>query len=78
MGKATIHVHLKPGVFDPEGPKIKQALHMLGYTDIGAIRVGKLYEIKTDKPTPENVAAICNALLVNPVIEDYRILELEE
>ena len=78
MGKATIYVHLKQGVFDPEGAKIKEALNLLGYTGTGTIRVGKTYEIELEKATPANVDAICNALLVNPVIEDYRIVELEE
>jgi phosphoribosylformylglycinamidine synthase len=77
MGKATLCVHLKEGMYDPEGAKTKEALHLLGFTGIGEIRVGKLYEIEMAEATPAKVAQLCEALLANPVIERHEILGLE-
>jgi phosphoribosylformylglycinamidine synthase PurS subunit len=75
--RARIHVKLKPGVLDPQGKAIGNALKGLGYTGIGEVRQGKLIELdlaETDMVRArDQVEAMCKELLANPVIEDYAI-----
>ncbi len=78
MGKARLCVYLKQGMHDPEGAKTKEALLLLGFDGISDIRVGKLYEIEMREPTAAKVEKFCDALLANPVIERYEILELKD
>ncbi|HTZ37391.1 MAG TPA: phosphoribosylformylglycinamidine synthase subunit PurS [Stellaceae bacterium] len=78
--KARVHVSLKPGVLDPQGKAIGNALAALGFTGVGEVRQGKLIEIELeagDKAAArDKVEAMCKELLANPVIENYAI-ELE-
>lgn len=79
MRKVQVYITLKHGVLDPQGKAIKTSLHSLGYPDIEDVRVGKYVELEV-KEGPElesKVIQMCEQLLANPVIEDYRI-ELEE
>jgi phosphoribosylformylglycinamidine synthase len=75
--KAFVHVTLKPGVLDPQGKAIGNALAVLGFTGIGEVRQGKLIELELAEANVvqarEQVEAMCRALLANPVIEDYAI-----
>ena len=75
--KARIHVKLKPGVLDPQGKAIGNALKGLGYAGIGEVRQGKLIELDLAESDPvrarDQIQAMCEELLANPVIEDYTI-----
>ena len=75
--KAKVHVFLKPGVLDVQGKAVEQALHGLGWPDVGGVRVGKTVEFDlaaTDKAAAEaEVKAMCEKLLANTVIESYRV-----
>lgn len=72
--KAIIHVMLKNGVLDPQGKAIGQALHGMGFAEVGEVRQGKVIEIALNGEADEQrLAAMCEQLLANPVIEDYRI-----
>ncbi len=75
--KAKVYVTLKPGVLDPQGAAIGHALHALGFEGIGAVRQGKVIELdlaETDAGAARaQVAAMCEKLLANTVIEDYRV-----
>jgi len=75
--KALIHVKLKPGVLDPQGKAIGNALAALGFTGIGEVRQGKLIELELEETDSararEQIEAMCRELLANPVIEDYTI-----
>jgi len=75
--KARVHIRLKPGVLDPQGKAIGNALAGLGFTGIGEVRQGKLIELELTETNTvrasEQVEAMCRALLANPVIEDYAI-----
>ena len=76
-----IFVSLKNGVLDPQGKAIERSLHTLGYTEVGDVRVGKYLEVEVNaasRAEAENrVREMCNKLLANTVIEDYRF-EIEE
>lgn len=73
---ARVDVVLKPAVNDPQGNTIRDALHSLGFAEVGSVRAGKYMEIKLDaaskKKAEEQVTEMCKKLLANPVIEDFR------
>jgi phosphoribosylformylglycinamidine synthase subunit PurS len=75
--KARVRVTLKPGVLDPQGKAIGNALASLGFTGVGEVRQGKLIELDLGDAEPAEaharVEAMCRELLANPVIEDYAI-----
>jgi phosphoribosylformylglycinamidine synthase PurS subunit len=73
---ARVYVTLKTTVNDPQGLTIKGALHSLGFAEVDSVRAGKYMELRLeakDKKTAEKqVNAMCDKLLANPVIEEYR------
>jgi phosphoribosylformylglycinamidine synthase PurS subunit len=75
--KVRVHIRLKPGVLDPQGKAIGNALASLGFTGIDDVRQGKLIELDLTEADPirarDQVEAMCRDLLANPVIEDYTI-----
>lgn len=76
--KARVIVTLKPGVLDPQGRAIGNALSGLGFAGVGEVRQGKLIELDladgaTGADVEAQIHAMCKALLANPVIENYRI-----
>ena len=70
-------VTLKKEVLDPQGKVVNQTLKNMGYQNITNVRQGKYFEIEvneSDKDKAKIVAEeICNKLLTNTVIEDYKI-----
>lgn len=72
----TIFVSLKSGVLDPQGKTIERSLHTLGYNEVSGVRAGKVFELDLEAASREaaelRIREICDKLLVNPVIEDYR------
>ena len=75
--KARVHVTLKNGVLDPQGKAIEHALHGLGFEGVRDVRQGKviafeLAESDRDRAAAK-VAAMCEKLLANTVIENYAI-----
>lgn len=77
MSLVKIYVTLKKGVLDPQGLTVKKAIESLGYKGIEDVRIGKYMEIKVNELNEETIREICDRLLANPVIEDYRF-EIEE
>ena len=75
--KVTVTITLKPGVLDPQGSAIENSLKSLGYKDVGGVATGKqiTLDIKEgdDAKARKKVEEMCEALLVNTVIEDYEI-----
>lgn len=74
--RVKIFVSLKNGVLDPQGKAIERSLHTLGYGEVQNVRTGKYLEIDVDAPSRETAEArvreMCDKLLANPVIEEYR------
>lgn len=70
-------VTLKPGVLDPQGEAVRHALGALGFTGVDGVRQGKLIELDlahADRAAAEAaVRAMCEKLLANTVIENYRV-----
>jgi phosphoribosylformylglycinamidine synthase subunit PurS len=79
--KAKIFVTLKNGILDPQGRAIQQSLHTLGFSTVEEVRIGKFMELdlnETDTVSAENtIKSMCEKLLANTVIEDYRFEILE-
>ena len=48
--KATVTVMLKPGVLDPQGKAIGHALHTLGFSAVGEVRVTEGFDTVTTTP----------------------------
>jgi len=75
--KAKVHVTLKQGVLDPQGKAVAHALAALGFKGVEGVRQGKVIEIalaETDeKKARSQVEKMCETLLANTVIEDYRV-----
>lgn len=72
-----VYVTLKPGVLDPEGQTIGASLRRLGFDEVEGVRVGRYLEIEIgaddEAGIRERVEEMCDALLANPVLENYRI-----
>jgi phosphoribosylformylglycinamidine synthase len=74
--QAQIYVTLRPSVLDPAGTAVQSGLAQMGYENVEQIRIGKYIELMlqaTDEATArEQLELICDRLLANPVIENYR------
>jgi phosphoribosylformylglycinamidine synthase len=74
--RVKIFVLPKNGVLDPQGNAIERSLHTLGYGEVRDVRVGKYLELDVDAPSRTaaelRVREMCDKLLANTVIEDYR------
>jgi len=77
--KISLIVTLKKNVLDVQGKVIQQTLDGMGFEDVNEVRQGKYFEIdiKEDdkKKAEKKVEEICDKLLANLVIENYKIIE---
>jgi phosphoribosylformylglycinamidine synthase PurS subunit len=79
--KALVYVTLKSEVLDPQGRAVQRACDSLGYAGVRDVRQGKLFEIELEAADEGAARALleelCQKLLANPVIEDYRVVRIE-
>ena len=72
--KARVTITLKPGVLDPQGRAIQNALGSLGFAGVEGVRQGKVIELDLADGTAESaIDDMAKKLLANTVIENYRI-----
>jgi phosphoribosylformylglycinamidine synthase len=75
--KAKVYVTLKEGVLDPQGSAVMGALRSMRFSEVRDVRIGKFMEIELDADSREaeerRVKDMCEKLLANTVIENYRI-----
>ena len=72
--QVRVLVRLKPGVLDPQGRAIQNALGGLGFAGVEGVRQGKVIELDLADGTPEaSIDDMARKLLANTVIENYRI-----
>jgi phosphoribosylformylglycinamidine synthase len=72
--KARVTITLKPGVLDPQGRAIQNALGGLGFAGVEGVRQGKVIELDLADGTSEaTIDEMAKKLLANTVIENYRI-----
>ena len=78
--KFSVTVTLKKDVLDPQGKVVQETLVNLGMNNLKNIRQGKYFEIEVDEKSQssaeKNVDEMCKKLLVNLIIEDYKINKL--
>ena len=81
MYQARIYITLKPTVNDPQGITVLSSLHRLGFNNAEDVRIGKYLLVNVSESDRETAAAsvtdMCQKLLTNPVIEEFRF-DLEE
>lgn len=77
VARYDIFVTYKEGIFDPAGATAERALANLGYEGVHSVRIGKYIQLEGDV-TAEAVSEMCEKLLANPVIEEYRVERIEE
>jgi|TARA_B100000902_G_C27260571_1_gene890460 phosphoribosylformylglycinamidine synthase len=75
--KFSVTVTLKKDVLDPQGKVVKDTLINMGMDKLINVRQGKHFEVEVDS-NDQNVAKtkvdeMCKKLLVNLIIEDYKI-----
>jgi phosphoribosylformylglycinamidine synthase len=72
--KVRVIVTLKNGVLDPQGRAIHHALEGLGFEGVNDVRAGRVIELDVaDTTSDAALDEMCNKLLANMVIENYRI-----
>jgi len=75
--KFSVTVTLKKDVLDPQGKVVKNTLQNLGMSTLTNVRQGKYFEIEVnddnEKVAEKKVDAMCKKLLVNLIIEDYKV-----
>ena len=74
--QAQIYVTLRPSVLDPAGVAVQSGLKHMGYDNVDGIRIGKYIELtvtaETEAAATEQLNVLCDRLLANPIIENYR------
>jgi len=75
--KAKVYITLKPGLLDAQGKTVKSALASLGFKGVSDVRMGKYIELELNgakaASTKKNVERMCEQLLANPIVENYRV-----
>jgi phosphoribosylformylglycinamidine synthase PurS subunit len=75
--KAVVTVMLKDGVLDPQGKAIGQALHGLGFANVGEVRAGKVIVLDIAETDAARARAqaddMARKLLANMVIESFSV-----
>jgi phosphoribosylformylglycinamidine synthase PurS subunit len=74
MAQVKVYVTLKPSLLDAQGKVVQGALQQLGYDGVDQVRIGKYIEmtVPNGAEMDTQIKEMCDKLLANPVIEDYR------
>jgi phosphoribosylformylglycinamidine synthase len=74
---ARVYVTPKRGILDPQGKAVQHSLHALGFAEVADVKVGKYIELRLRDGTAQGAEArvrtMCERLLANGVIEDFRV-----
>ncbi len=78
--KIAVTVTLKKDVLDPQGKVVQHTIQNMGISAVKSLRQGKYFEIEIEgtdeKKNKSEVEIMCQKLLVNLIIEDYKITKL--
>ncbi len=76
--KVKVIITPKNGVLDPQGKAIQQTLNGMGFSSVKEVRQGKYFNIEIIEKDEVKAKAIvedmCQKLLANLIIEDYKII----
>jgi phosphoribosylformylglycinamidine synthase len=79
--RARVLVSLRPSVLDPAGEATRAAAGRLGVSAIQRLRIGKAVEVELEADSldsaREQLELLSDRLLANPVIENWRLEQLE-
>ena len=79
--KISAIITLKKDVLDPQGKVVENTLINMGMNNLQSIRQGKHFEIEIkendEKIAEEKINEMCKKLLVNLIIEDYKISKIK-
>ncbi len=75
MSRYRVVITLKRALLDPAGRTVGDSLRSIGFSSVKDVRVGKVVELELSDGSVEEVKAMCERLLVNPVIETYEVEE---
>lgn len=79
---AKVYVTPKKAILDPQGKAIAQSLHALDYPEVSEVRMGKYLEVRlaglSKQRAEQRVEEMCQRLLANLIIEDFRFEIVEE
>jgi phosphoribosylformylglycinamidine synthase subunit PurS len=79
--QVKVFVTPRGGILDPQGKAVEHALGSLGFKGVSGVRIGKYIVLEIDAPSAAQARAsaqkMCEQLLANPVIEDFRF-EVED
>ncbi len=75
--RVSVHITPRRGILDPQGKAVEGALHSLGFAGVTEVHVGRYLIVETNAQSQaeaeSTVKAMCERLLANPVIEDFKI-----
>jgi len=75
--KARVTVFPRKEILDPQGKAIRGALERIGFPEVREVRAGKSFDIdlgtEDAAAAGERLAAMCEKLLANTVVEEYEI-----
>ena len=74
MPRVAVDVMLKREILDPQGQAVERALPSLGFAGVSDVRIGKHVELTVRDGDGEQAARrVAEALLANPVIEEFAV-----
>jgi phosphoribosylformylglycinamidine synthase len=73
--RARVLIRPKAGILDPQGLAVERALPALGFEGVQDVHVGRLVELELQDP--QQLRAMCEKLLANPLVEDYELQLLD-
>lgn len=75
--RVTVTINRRPEIADPEGATVERALHDLGYTEAGEVRMDRVIHMEVAGDDADHIRGrveeMCRQLLANPVLEDFEI-----
>jgi phosphoribosylformylglycinamidine synthase subunit PurS len=73
----AVSVMPRPGILDPQGRAVENALPQLGASSVHGVRVGRRVEMTVEAADEAEARAIverlAGELLANPLVEDWRV-----
>lgn len=75
--RVTVNVTRRPEIADPQGRTVARALGQLGHDEVRSVRIDRTIHLEVEgddrDQVTERVEEMCQAVLTNPVLEDYDI-----
>ena len=81
MPRVAVDVMLKREILDPQGQAVERALPSLGFDGVSDVRIGKHVELTVhdgDGDGEQAARRMAEALLANPVIEEFSVRVLSD